>query len=78
MPASPEPPLPPGYYLDNFEFVLKDVAARYRDLLQPGEAERLAAFLDLPLPARRLLVRLWAMLRDGTDWRETPATIAVN
>ena len=72
MPASPEPPLPPGYYLDNFEFVLKDVAARYRDLLQPGEAERLAAFLDLPLPARRLLVRMFT--RRGPWFR--PETFA--
>ena len=67
MPASPEPPLPPGYYLDNFETVLRDVAARYRDLLLPGEAERLAAFLGLPLPARRLLVRM--LTRRGPWFR---------
>lgn len=26
--------------------------------------------------ARRLLVRLWAMMRDGTDWKEPPAPVA--
>ena len=26
--------------------------------------------------ARKLLVRCWAMLRDGTPWRETPPTAA--
>jgi len=72
VPPDPQPPLPPGYYLDNFETVLRDVAGRYPDLLSPGEAGRLERFLALPLAARRLLVRMWT--RQGPWFR--PETLA--
>jgi len=61
------PELPPGYYLDDFETVLRDVAGRYGDLLHPGERERLAAFAQLPLGARRIYVRM--LTRQGPWFR---------
>ena len=40
--------------------------------LSRGKARKKQAVVAV---ARRLLVRCWAMMRDGTDWREgaTPA-----
>lgn len=60
-------PLPEGYYLDNFETVLGDVLDRYGDLLSPRERELTAAFLGLPLGARRLYVRM--LTRQGPWFR---------
>jgi len=67
--------LPAGYCLLNLETVLTEVCARYGDFLQEEEARVLAAFLALPLGARRLYARLltrkgpW-FREDGLDYRE--------
>lgn len=60
-------PLPTGYYLRNFETVLTEARARYGDLLQANELDRLEAFLALPLAARRLYVRM--LTRKGPWFR---------
>jgi len=60
-------PLPTGYYLQNFQTVLEDVAARYGDLLLPSERERLERFLRLPEGARLLYVRM--LTRQGPWFR---------
>ena len=57
-PLETPPPLPAGYYLTNFEAVLREVQARYPDLLHLEERQRLEDFLGLPLGARRLYVRM--------------------
>jgi transposase len=44
--------------------------AIYRRLTRGGKARRKQAIVAL---ARKLLVRCWAMLRDGTPWRDDPA-----
>ena len=73
----PSEPLPEGYYLRNFETVLGDVRSRYDDLLRPGERRRTERFLALPVPARRLYVRMltrrgpWFRL-DGLRYPELP------
>ena len=72
------------YYLLNFQTVLQDVASRYGDLLLPEERERVAAFLALPAPARRILVRMFTrkgpwFRRDGLTYPEVedlPAALA--
>ncbi len=61
-------PLPPAYYLRDFETVLRDVSSRYGDLLHGDEHARVEAFLALPEPARRLYVRL--LTRKGPWFRE--------
>jgi transposase len=43
--------------------------------LSRGKARKKQAIVAV---ARRLLVRCWAMLRDGTDWRETAAPAAAS
>ena len=48
--------------------------AVYQRLTRGGTARRKQAIVAL---ARKLLVRCWAMLRDGTPWREQPAATAV-
>ena len=60
--------LPVGYYLLNFETVLREVRLRYEDLLHAEELRQLEAFLALPLDARRLYVRMLA--RKGPWFRE--------
>lgn len=55
------------YYLVNFQCVLEDVRARCADLLRPGEAARLEAFLGLSGDARRLYVRM--LTRKGPWFR---------
>lgn len=62
------PPLAPGYYLDNFQFVLDHVEARYGDLLDPAERAFLDDFSRLSIDARRLYVRLSA--RKGPVFRD--------
>lgn len=57
----------PFYYLLNFEFVLAWVAERHGDLLGESEHAFLAAFADLPRPARALLVRM--VMRRGEHFR---------
>lgn len=56
----PEPAvvLPTGYYLDNFEMVLREVEQSYGDLLSSSEQVFLRDFGALGLGARRLYVRL--------------------
>jgi hypothetical protein len=61
-------PLPPAYYLRDFEAVLQDVRARYGDLLHGEEHAQVQAFLALPEMARRLYVRL--LTRKGPWFRE--------
>lgn len=61
-------PLPPAYYLRDFETVLQDVETRYGDLLHGEEHARVEAFLALPEPTRRLYVRL--LTRKGPWFRE--------
>jgi hypothetical protein len=74
----PAPPLVPGYYLTNFEEVLREAGRRYRDLLSAEEAGRLDRFATLPEPARRLYVRMltrqgpW-FRPDGLRYPEIPA-----
>ena len=41
--------------------------------LSRGKARKKQAIVAL---ARKLLVRCWAMLRDGTDWRAEPEPAA--
>jgi transposase len=41
--------------------------------LSRGRARKKQAIVEL---ARKLLVRCWAMLRDGTPWRGEPAAAA--
>jgi hypothetical protein len=67
MPEDAQPKLPVGYYLDNFQAVLQDVAARYGDLLHPEERARLDAFQQLPEGAQRLYVRM--LTREGPWFR---------
>jgi transposase len=47
--------------------------ATYLRLTHGGKVRRKQAVVAL---ARRLLVRLWAMLRDGAPWREGPPSPA--
>ena len=58
--ASPAPKrlLPEGYYLDNFETVLRTAGERYEDLLLPAEQAFLENFATLARGSRRLYVRL--------------------
>ena len=44
--------------------------ATYLRLTHGGKARKKQAIVAL---ARKLLVRCWAMLRDGTPWRGDPA-----
>lgn len=46
------------YYLHNFQHALDWLATRYADVLLPAEQDFLAAFAQLPQPARALAVRL--------------------
>lgn len=64
----PATPLPnPFYYLDNFEFVLDWLRARYPDLLSPVEHGFMREFDCLPRPSRALLVRM--VMRKGRLFR---------
>jgi hypothetical protein len=47
--------------------------ATYARLTRGGATRKKPAIVAL---ARRLLVRLWAMLRDGTPWRLDPVPAA--
>ncbi|MDZ7686510.1 MAG: hypothetical protein U5O39_17245 [Gammaproteobacteria bacterium] len=62
--------LPTGYYLDNFQIVLDQVARCYPDLLAAEEHRFLLDFHYLSLDARRLYVRLYGrkgpLFRDDT------------
>jgi hypothetical protein len=60
--------LPAGYYLINFETMLREASARYEDLLRPEESQLVDQFLALPLNARRLYVRM--LMRKGPWFRE--------
>ena len=42
----------------------------WQRLTRNGKVRRKQAVVAL---ARKLLVRCWAMLRDGTEWRDDPA-----
>ncbi len=71
-------PLPEGYYLDNFEVVLRTVAEYDDDLLKPEEWRFLEAFRALSEGARRLYVRLLSrkgpiFRRDRIAYREVPS-----
>ncbi|WP_028294566.1 VRR-NUC domain-containing protein [Oceanobacter kriegii] len=59
--------LPPFYYLDNFDALLRDVIARYRDLLTDNEDRILTALQSLPDQARALFVRMHS--RKGRVFR---------
>ncbi|MCA9782206.1 MAG: VRR-NUC domain-containing protein [Candidatus Cloacimonetes bacterium] len=52
------PPLPTGYYLDNFELLRDTVLEHDRDLLSPDELAALDTFATLSLDARRLALRI--------------------
>lgn len=67
MPDAIPVKLHPWYYLDNFQFVLNWVRARYDDILTPEERNFIAAFLKLQQPSRALLVRL--VMRKGVLFR---------
>lgn len=61
-------PLPqPYYYLDNFQFVLDWLQARYPDLLSPEEHGFMRDFAGLERPSRALLVRM--AMRKGDLFR---------
>ena len=55
------------YYLDNFQGVLDWIGQRYDDLLTDEEQAFIAAFPQLPQPARALFVRM--VMRKGTLFR---------
>ncbi|CAB5690787.1 VRR-NUC domain [Delftia tsuruhatensis] len=55
------------YYLHNFQRALDWIAERHGDLLDAGEQEFLARFVQLPQPSRALLVRL--LMRRGPWFR---------
>lgn len=55
------------YYLDNFQGVLDWIGQRYDDLLTGEEQAFIAAFPQLPQPARALFVRM--VMRKGTLFR---------
>ncbi len=79
--ATPQRPLPVGYYLDNFETVLGTVRERYEDLLAPAEREFLVAFEALSIDARRLYVRLLSrkgpiFRRDRLQYQEIAENLA--
>ncbi|MCP3957659.1 MAG: VRR-NUC domain-containing protein [bacterium] len=60
-------PLPEGYYVDNFELLLKTVTERYRDLLLDEELGFCRDFDGLSVAAKRLYVRL--ISRKGPHFR---------
>ncbi len=66
MPAHPVLPNP-WYYLNNFQFMLDWVSARYQGLLAPEEQSFIAGFAALPKPSRGLLVRM--VMRKGDLFR---------
>ena len=49
----------------------EDCAKKYFN--EPGQAGKKPAVVAL---ARKVLVRCWAMLRDGVPWRDEPAPLA--
>ena len=67
MPEAAPRILPTGYYLENFRTVLREVGARYGDLLHGEERDRLACFQALPEDAQRLYVRM--LTRQGPWFR---------
>jgi len=62
------------YYLDNFQRVLDWIAERYADLLIDDEHAFIAAFPQLPQPARALFVRM--VMRKGTLFRASKLNYA--
>lgn len=71
----PQRRLPVGYYLDNFETVLRTARERYAELLTAPEHELFAEFHALSIDARRLYVRLLSrkgpvFRRDRLDYPE--------
>lgn len=60
-------PIQNWYYLDNFEIVLRWVAARYHDLLERSEQEFIHQFFQAPQASRGLLVRM--IMRKGELFR---------
>ena len=58
MPPELPDDLPPGYYLNDVEYLLNFVVERYEHLLSEDEKRFYHCFSALPLPARRLYVRL--------------------
>lgn len=50
--------LPEGYYLDNFELLVRSVTETYADILSDKEAAFVDDFFSLSIAARRLYVRL--------------------
>jgi len=62
------------YYLDNFQRVLDWIAERYPDLLIGEEHAFIAAFPQLPQPARALFVRM--VMRKGTLFRASKLNYA--
>ncbi|MDA0977367.1 MAG: VRR-NUC domain-containing protein [Proteobacteria bacterium] len=58
MPPERPEELPEGYYLDNFEFLLRFVLERYERLLTTPELDLAHSFLAAPLASRRLYVRM--------------------
>jgi hypothetical protein len=62
------------YYLDNFQRVLDWIAERYADLLIDEEHAFIAAFPQLPQPARALFVRM--VMRKGTLFRASKLNYA--
>lgn len=67
MPNAEPVTLHPWYYLDNFQFVLNWVQARYDDILTSPERKFIAAFFMLDQPSRALFVRL--VMRKGVLFR---------
>jgi len=73
MPAHPVLPNP-WYYLNNFQFMLDWVSARYQGLLAPEEQSFIAGFAALPKPSRGLLVRM--VMRKGDLFRASKLAYA--
>lgn len=64
----------PFYYLRNFEEAIACVLARSGNLLSQPEREFARQFIDLPVPARALLIRL--VMRQGDLFRRSAISYA--
>lgn len=67
QPGKAPAPLPPLYYLENFQTLLSRVLTRYDDLLSTEESEFIQRFERLPTIAKALYVRL--LSRKGDVFR---------
>lgn len=74
MSTIPTPPLPPFYYLSNFQAALDWVDERSNDLLSAQERQFIRRFQALATPSQALLVRL--VMRKGEHFRGSKLSYA--